>query len=305
MLKQENPLLKPENMTSTHSGSIIALSWVAVQASLPNVAQFLRLSIQKLRLEYRDKSEMPKIWAELSGLIGRRGSLQVGNDFEVGCGVNTSFRIDPVKYPAEAAQLKALYAAPAALLKEAEAKGWTEDSAFPNLTLSVTGLQMPVEISQAEIRAMVEAMPDTKQREEITSSRFKDALTACFRFSHRRRQVKALEKKLDFMRDQALAELVHYRRDALGLEDHQSFSLQIPVDGLVESTLSVFNQPNTRLVLPDTEEAKAFKARLDAARKAPDAFLKACTANGQTEAVLAPFATLKKITKVPEGVRCK
>ncbi len=77
---------------------------------------------------------MPAIWKELGQKIGRRGCLQVDGLFEMGCGANPSTRIDAAKYPAEAAKLKELYAAPNAMTQEVILRGWVEEQIAPNRT---------------------------------------------------------------------------------------------------------------------------------------------------------------------------
>jgi len=216
------------------------MKWEALKRALPNTAQFLKLSIQKLRLEYRDKEEMQAIWRELGSHIGRRGALRIEDAFEVGCGVNSTPHIDAAKHPTEAAQLKELYAAIQSCMKEAEVKGWMETTVVPSLTLSVTGIPAPVEPTQEEVKAMVASVPDNKQREEITAENFRLSLPACFRLSHRRRKEKAIEKKLDFVRDQAMAELASYRRNSLGKQNGESISIRTEIEGRVVATVSFF-----------------------------------------------------------------
>jgi hypothetical protein len=76
---------------------------------------------------------------------------------------------------------------------------------------------------------MITRVPDTKQRCQISATAFKTEMPACFRFSHRRRQEKAIERKLDFVRDQALAELRDYRK-TIGKGDEVSVSIRTQVD---------------------------------------------------------------------------
>jgi len=255
------------------------MKWEFLKQALPNTAQFLKLSIQKLRLEYRDKEEIQAIWRELGSHIGRRGALRIEDAFEVGCGVNSFPHIDAAKHPTEAAQLKALHAAIQSYMKAAEVKGWTETSVIPNLTLSVTGIPAPVEPTQDEVKVTVALVPDNKQREEITANNFKLSLPACFRFSHRRRQEKAIEKKLDFVRDQAMAELADYRKSVLGKHGNESISLRTEIERQVVATVSFFNQPQSALSLPETTEGNTFKEKLGNARKAPNKHLQRCLAN--------------------------
>lgn len=280
------------------------MNWESLKQALPNTAQFLKLSIQRLRLEYRDKEEMQAIWKELGSLVGRRGALRIEDTFEVGCGVNSTPHIDAAKYPTEAAQLKELYAAIQECIKKAEEEGWTETTVVPNLTLSVTGIPAPVEPTQDEVKAMVTLVPDNKQRQEITSENFKLSLPACFRFSHRRRQEKAIEKKLDFIRDQAMAELSDYRKGVLGKQDGESISLRTECEGQVVATVSFFNQPQPALVLPESKSAAAFKQKLDIARKAPNKYLQKCLAEGKATQQMTSYATLKQLqaTKKPARV---
>lgn len=278
--------------------SPIKMNWETLKQALPNTAQFLKLSIQKLRLEYRDKAEMQAIWRELGDHIGRRGTLRVGDSFEVGCGVNSTPHIDGAKHPTEAAQLKELYAAIQSCLKEAEVKGWTETTTVPNLTLSVTGVPAPVEATQDEVKAMVALVQDNKQREEITEENFKLSLPACFRFSHRRRQERAIEKKLDFVRDQAMAELADYRKGVLGKQGNASISLRTEIEGQVVATVSFFDQPQTSLSLPETAEGNTFKEKLGNARKAPNKHLQSCLAQGKATQQMTPYATLKQLQVV-------
>jgi hypothetical protein len=126
--------MKRSNITT------LSLPWNQIGSTLPNLAQFIRLSLQKLRLEYKDKEAMPAIWRELGQKIGRRGCVQVGGVFKMGCGANPSTRIDSVKHPTEAAKLKTLYTAPTVMMQEARIKGWVEEQIVPNLTLSMTGM---------------------------------------------------------------------------------------------------------------------------------------------------------------------
>jgi len=282
-------------MTQKTAPSPIKMNWEALKKSLPNTAQFLKLSIQKLRLEYRDKEEMQAIWRELGSRIGRRGALCIEDTFEVGCGFNSTLHIDAVKHPPEAAQLKELYAAIQSCMKEAEVKGWTETTVVPNLTLSVTGVPAPVEPTQDEVKAMVALVHDNKQREEITAENFKLSLPACFRFSHRRRQEKAIDKKLDFIRDQAMAELADYRKGVLGKQGNDSISLRTEIEGQVVATVSFFDQPQTSLSLPDTAEGNTFKEKLGDARKAPNKHLQRSLAQGKATPSFVGYATLKAI----------
>ena len=282
-------------MTQKTTPSPIKMNWESLKQALPNTAQFLKLSIQKLRLEYRDKREIKSIWEELGSQIGRRGALRIADFFEIGCGVNSTPHIDPAKYPTEAAQLKELHAAIQGYMKVAEAKGWTETTAVPNLTLSVTGIPAPVEPTQEEVKAMVASVPDNKQRQEITAENFKLCLPACSRFSHRRRQEKAIEKKLDFFRDQAMAELADYRKNVVCKQDGEPISLRTEVAGQVVATVSCFNQTQTSLKLPDSGEGAAFKAGLSNARKAPNKHLQSCLAQGKASQQLTPYATLRQL----------
>ena len=210
--------MKRSNITT------LSLPWNQIGSTLPNLAQFIRLSLQKLRLEYKDKEAMPAIWHELGKKIGRRGCLQVDGLFEMGCGANPSTRINSAKHPTEAAKLKEFYAAPTAMNQQAAANGWIEEQIVPNLTLSVTGIPSPVEPSQEEVKAMITRVPDTKQRCQISATAFKTEMPACFRFSHLRRQEKAIERKLDFVRDQALAELRDFRENGAATD----FLIELP-----------------------------------------------------------------------------
>lgn len=293
-------------MNQSKAPSPVKIKWEALKNALPNTAQFLKLSIQKLRLEYRDKEEMQAIWRELGDHIGRRGALRIEDAFEVGCGVNSTPHIDAAKHPTEAAQLKELHAAIQSCMKEAEVKGWTETTLVPNLTLSVTGIPVPVEPTQDEVKAMVALVHDNKQREEITAESFKLSLPACFRFSHRRRQEKAIDKKLDFVRDQAMAELADYRKSVLGKQDGESISLRTENEGQVVATVSFFDQPQTSLSLPDTAEGNTFKEKLGNARKAPNKHLQSCLAQGKATQQLTPYATLKQLqaVKQPAVTKC-
>lgn len=275
----------------------LSLPWNQIGSTLPNLSQFIRLSLQKLRLEYKDKEAIPTIWHELGRRIGRRGCLQVDGLFEMGCGANPSTRIDSAKHPTEAAKLKELYAAPTAMTQQAAENGWIEEQIVPNLTLSVTGVPSPVEPSQEEVKAMITRVPDTKHRCQISPTAFKTEMPACFRFSHRRRQEKAIERKLDFVRDQALAELRDFRR-TLGKGDEVSVSIQTQVDSQTTVTASFFSQDQHKLQIPNTEEGQTFQASLNEARKAPNKFLQACLAEGKANTALTPFATLKEAAKV-------
>lgn len=274
------------------------MNWKSLKQALPNTAQFLKLSIQKLRLEYRDKEEMQTIWRELGSHIGRRGALRIEDAFEVGCGVNSFPHIDAAKHPTEAAQLKELHATIQSCMKEAEVKGWTETTVVPDLTLSVTGIPAPVEPTQDEVKAMVAQVSDNKQRDEITTENFKLSLPACFRFSHRRRQEKAIEKKLDFVRDQAMAELADYRKGVLGKHGNESISLRTEIEGQVVATVSFFDQSQTALSLPETTEGNIFKKKLGDARKAPNKHLQSCLAQGKATQQMTPYATLKQLQAV-------
>lgn len=274
------------------------MKWESLKQALPNTAQFLKLSIQKLRLEYRNKEEMQTIWKELGSLIGRRGALRIEDAFEVDCGVNSTPHIDAAKHPTEAAQLKELYAAIQGCMKEAEAKGWTETTEVPNLNLSVTGIPAPVEPTQEEVKAMVTSVPDSKQRQEITSEKFKLSFPACFRFSHRRRQEKAIEKRLEFVRDQAMAELADYRENVLGKQGAESISIRTEFEGQLVATVSFFNQSQVSLDLPDTGEAAAFEEKLGNARKAPNKHLQSCLAQSKAVQQMTPYPTLKQLQTV-------
>ena len=268
-----------------------------LQESLPCTAQFVRLSIQKLRLEHRDIAEMPSIWRELSKHIGRRGSLSVDGHFEVGCGVNSTPHIDKVKFPAEAAQLGQLYGSIKGFTARAEERGWGIKQTVPNLTLSVTGIPNAPVMSQMQVRESVALVSDTKQCSEISAELFRLQLPSCFSFSHRRRQTKAINKKLDFIRDQAMAELSNYRKDVLGLEDASSISLRAPLEEQVVVTVSFFQQANVKLDVPDTQEGESFKEGLALARKAPNQHLQKCLADGSATNSLTAYATLKQIAQ--------
>ena len=80
------------------------MNWESLKQALPNTAQFLKLSIQKLRLEYRDKREIKSIWEELGSQIGRRGALRIADFFEIGCGVNST----PLQFPTISSVRKSL-----------------------------------------------------------------------------------------------------------------------------------------------------------------------------------------------------
>lgn len=284
-----------KGMKQDTAPSPVKMNWESLKQALPNTAQFLKLSIQKLRLEYRDKEEMQAIWKELGSLIGRRGALRIEDAFEVGCGVNSIPHIDAAKHPTEAAQLKELYTAIQVCMMEAAAKGWTETLEVPNLNLSVTGIPAPVEPTQDEVKAMVSRVSDNKQRAEIASENFKLGFPACFRFSHRRRQEKAIEKKLEFGRDQAMAELADYRKNVLGKQGAESISIRTEFEGQVVATVSFFNQSQDSLDLPDTGEAAIFQEKLSNARKAPNKHLQSCLAQGKATSSLVGYATLKTI----------
>ncbi|WP_309397177.1 hypothetical protein [Cerasicoccus maritimus] len=268
-------------MTKESANPPIKMNWESLKQALPNTAQFLKLSIQRLRLEYRDKEEMQVIWEELGSLIGRRGSLRIEDAFEVGCGVNLTPHIDAAQFPTEAAQLKELYSDIQDHMKEAEANGWIEVTQFPNINLSLTGIACPTEPTQDEVKAIVALVPDNKQRHHLTSDGFKLRAPACFRFSHRRRQEKALDRKLEFVRDQAMAELENYRKNALGIQHGEPISICTDYEGQIVVTVSFFNQSQTLLELPTTHTATTFKERLAAARKQPNKYLQSCLAEGK------------------------
>ena len=196
-------------------------------------------------------------------------------------------------HPSESAKLKALYAVPAAMTQEATLKGWVEEQIVPNLTLSVTGIPSPVEPTQDEVKAMIDLVPDTKQRCQISAADFKVAMPFCFSFSHRRRQEKAIERKLDFVRDQALAELRDYS-ESLGKGEDVSISIQPQADAQTAVTASFFSQDQNKLQIPETAEGLAFQTKLAEARKAPNRYLQTCLAEGKAHATLTPFATLKQ-----------
>ena len=282
-------------MSKSTTSTTKTLDWGYLIKHLPNVATYLRLSIQKLRLEYKDKEQLPKVWSELATVIGRRGALDVDSSYQVGCGANPTLRIDDVKHPQEAAKLKQLYAVPPNLMKQAEDAGGTKSSSELNLTLSVTGLPLPAELSDSEVQSMLDCMPNTKQRAAIGAGKFKSDFPACFRFMHRRSQLKALESKLDFMRDQTLAELADYQKEALALPSGSSLSIKTKVDGVVLVTLSMFEQPMVKLVLPETAAAQSFGNRLSAARKEPNAYLQQCAATGIAKPKFTPYGKLRML----------
>lgn len=125
-----------------------------------------------------------------------------------------------------------------------------------------------------------------------------NSFPACFRFSHRRRQEKAIVKKLDFIRDQAMAELADYRREVLGKQDGEPISLLTEIEGRVVATVSFFGQPQTSLSLPETAEGDTFKEKLGDARKAPNKQLQSCLAQGKATQQMTPYATLKQLQAV-------
>ena len=128
------PPPKLKNLMKRSNITTLSLPWHKIGSTLPNLAQFIRLSLQKLRLEYEDKEAMLAIWHELGKKIGRRGCLQVDGLFEMGCGANPSTRIDSAKHPTEAARLKELYAAPTVMTQQAAAYPHPRHRANPPAT---------------------------------------------------------------------------------------------------------------------------------------------------------------------------